>query len=1201
LQTALRGKSFHQQCRKINKLFAIALSQLSKVSLQFEAREFFYPAFRKNKMSIDSPLSEKKENSLFKWRAILLSLLLSLGLVGQAFALISVDFDSGLVVGTSGNVLRVGDVAAVVNLATPEGASFEMSYSALNANPGQLLAPLSGVVGFSRSPNGPFLTSINLSPPQAVDGVDVYIKALATHENFVLRKTISSRFFDSTTLRIHPALPFEGNQTLQFADMRVDDIVPIYATQSSGLSRRYVAYRASPGVFAVQSDNVIGFGTSASGPFTNTLTVASATQGQPLFYLKAKKEQSYNFVREEMSNGTNREFNYFRVSPVTPPPPPPTPIGDSTINATWEEMAVGQIKPVNISIEGGKPNFASVMRLVDSYYNSYTNPSQVVPYIGLSFSPNGPFVSFLDVPFALDGNGNDTTVAVFVKALRKGDGARIYLDGREVKEQSALRVNNTGFGFNMYKAAEFLTNPLNDLSMGGVRDFNIWFSEGPRNISDIYVVSEKLHQQGVADGTNIAPYALFSLSPNGPFTPAVSVPVQSSAQGFGLTQKIYFKPVRPTGTSTTHGLTINTPAALVAKGQGLSVYGHSVLPAPLPYSFTVIGVAVSFGKPTMNLGVGATNTNYVQIENGEPNRVSRVRIESRSGSGLSFGSGSRLTQFPGAIELPITFDATGRGRTADFTVQGITTNSGAAATDNLIAAYVAENNSGYSATADVDIANVVELKIERYAGDSPLDTNPNAGGGLRVYPEKRTPTDTSASFDSVKVTAKLSRPLSGFKLDIRAFDVDDPSSNHADLDLNGKVGNDNRQPITAPFEAGPSEEGVSGITNAAGEFTKIFKLSHQPGDNWRFAATAIGNSGASNIYLNSAYGLNTNVNVGPDGAVVPTSIVMAASPAMASAMLTTWRRLHIERDSMGMVRNNIEQRTIMELRTDSENIWIKVNGGPLEIGRFKGGWVKIFDPTGPIEDSTRRDINAENNQTEIPVPTFGGSETVNSYGLSVGQQIQFGDDDDIHFSWIDNDNKKIDVPMPNIQWMEDSDDHGINLYAAAYIRPTYDLQGNQDDLPFFLNATHSGALSAYPTLEEFVSMTKFDNVIHRRDENFWTVYLLGAFQPPKPSDNDPDGEAYSGGLVYDGISYDGYGSAVYMETSIDLLLEGFNALSAYYDLRNVAVHETAHLLGAEHHEGGLMLHSEGPVPSMKFSEKSLRTMRGITRPTSGEN
>src|SRR5438876_5597665 len=99
--------------------------------------------------------------------------------------------------------------------------------------------------------------------------------------------------------------------------------------------------------------------------------------------------------------------------------------------------------------------------------------------------------------------------------------------------------------------------------------------------------------------------------------------------------------------------------------------------------------------------------------------------------------------------------------------------------------------------------------------------------------------------------------------------------------------------------------------------------------------------------------------------------------------------------------------------------------------------------------------------------------------------------------------------------LQDSDDSRRNKLAPAYIRPTYDLRGESTNVPFVLNMSATAPLgSPNPyTPDNARALFQFDNVATEADPDFWTIYVLNAYQPWLSGDNDPGDESGPDALV----------------------------------------------------------------------------------------
>src|SRR5262249_36738987 len=105
--------------------------------------------------------------------------------------------------------------------------------------------------------------------------------------------------------------------------------------------------------------------------------------------------------------------------------------------------------------------------------------------------------------------------------------------------------------------------------------------------------------------------------------------------------------------------------------------------------------------------------------------------------------------------------------------------------------------------------SVQSVQLVASPANTPLDANPNLGGGLRIFPDKLTPTDPVFR-RYVHVIAKVSSPIPGLSVVFKRFDVDDPSDDPY-IDPNGSRGNDNRDPLP-----GDADVHTTALTDASG-------------------------------------------------------------------------------------------------------------------------------------------------------------------------------------------------------------------------------------------------------------------------------------------------------------------------------------------------------------------------------------------------
>src|SRR5207237_6702424 len=132
--------------------------------------------------------------------------------------------------------------------------------------------------------------------------------------------------------------------------------------------------------------------------------------------------------------------------------------------------------------------------------------------------------------------------------------------------------------------------------------------------------------------------------------------------------------------------------------------------------------------------------------------------------------------------------------------------------------------------------------------------------------------------------------------------------------------------------------GATSFTNADGIAYTYIQASPQPGDNIRIAATAVADPNNSvNTFLDSAQISQYDVTDANGSVLGETGSVTSAG--VATQMLTTWRRLHIERDSLGRVVNNFVSGEIVKTApvSGSTDTILKINQTLHESNRFENG------------------------------------------------------------------------------------------------------------------------------------------------------------------------------------------------------------------------------------------------------------------------
>lgn len=545
---------------------------------------------------------------------------------------------------------------------------------------------------------------------------------------------------------------------------------------------------------------------------------------------------------------------------------------------------------------------------------------------------------------------------------------------------------------------------------------------------------------------------------------------------------------------------------------------------------------------------------FIQVSGHNPGTTLNFQVSSGP-TGIVAFSLSQSGPFTDSITVAVTVGSNGSGQSNVFFIKPLQLGQ---------TTYSACANSTCISPVPIRVIGVASVVFE--AIDSPLDSNPNAGGGMRIFPDRLSEAD-AVQRQAVRVRAVLSDPIQNVNVVFQYFDLDDPSSDDPDLDINGATGNDNRG--SAGFI---STTGQSVKTDASGVATLVFGVSMQPGDNFRIAATCEAELTRPVQYLTGIVVNGINLR-DAEGNQLPTG------RGKITDMLTVWRRVHIETDSMGPVFDNNVNGIIERIQHHTHANTSVLNLDKLTDDRnsFEGGRAVI----GPLGSLGSFEI-VSNSRDRV---TVKGIVPLTALGESF---ILFDDDD---FNKNDGTNPigdtGEDIPAPDTSLLQESDDPAQNVLAPAYIRPIYDLPGNQDDVPFLLNIPDDDTF--------LLASYRFDNS-GRKTSQFWIIYLLNSYQHDSNRDADPENEGAILGIVDDVTDSEpgviGEGASIFVEpvseaTSQEPFGAGCRANAA-------AAHEIGHLFGAEHEDGALM--GSSCSNPLFFSPRSLGKIRSILIP-----
>jgi hypothetical protein len=379
----------------------------------------------------------------------------------------------------------------------------------------------------------------------------------------------------------------------------------------------------------------------------------------------------------------------------------------------------------------------------------------------------------------------------------------------------------------------------------------------------------------------------------------------------------------------------------------------------------------------------------------------------------------------------------------------------------------------------ITVYTVNEVTWETYDSNPLLDWCPKNTGSKRIFPGKQTFNDPSAA-DRKKVTVKatITPAVAGANVYFDWWDVDDPSTDWFPLDTTSTDGFDNKG-------SGESLSATSETTNASGEARVTFTVSMQPGDNFRITASA------SETQLGEVTQFLIDYGNLPSGVIL-------------SRMLTTWRKLWIEQDSMGAVpeigneKNHVAGTASGYEPYDQshDRTWIHLGQNlpaPFDdVNQFKYGIYFTVTKTY----TTRQSTGYESGEDKVKV---SGDPS----GDGVPMNYKLYDDDE--------------TTLPSYPGLGS----WSSVYEDAYIELNYLPESYHDEVTFYRNL-HSDDVS--------LGWGDWNNSYDCPSQsNFWTTLVVSLFQPQTIKDFDPDTESYICGQTV----LVGNESGIYLETIRD--------------------------------------------------------------------
>jgi len=467
-----------------------------------------------------------------------------------------------------------------------------------------------------------------------------------------------------------------------------------------------------------------------------------------------------------------------------------------------------------------------------------------------------------------------------------------------------------------------------------------------------------------------------------------------------------------------------------------------------------------------------------------------------------------------------------------------------------------------------------------------VDDNPdpwrNKYVGKRIFPDNTE--DDPAGNMRRELNVKVSAPGHPNQVVyLKVFDPDDPSSINDPggiLDPNGDIGGDNIIGATLTdsfgwFRPGDSYE-FELLLDSNGKGQVEFIVNQQPGNNYRVAVT----SEKDHLAVLQV------ANPSAPGFVTADDQQVVGFNGKLSPLLTVWRKLHMEVDSMAAGPFLPENKESPDRIVATGHHWEKdYFGGDVlhlstnlteDINFYSGGYIKAGNVALMIWTNGANTITIDNR--------FFGAATSDQKNLFIGP-IEIYDDDDL---WVE---EKL---LPNWTLITP----GVKkTYSQAYIDIVERKINPNKSIPFE-NYSHYIPWFGF-------GPTSLNNSADYRDDShgFWSHFIIAAYQPPKAEANDPGGGQVGGteGItVWGSLTWYEF-SAVFLETIrdtwIDLKFENSINTTLQDRIDMVVAHEIGHEPGhksenAVHLEPGLMNKFE---QTPDISAKSIRRFRQTPR------
>jgi len=444
---------------------------------------------------------------------------------------------------------------------------------------------------------------------------------------------------------------------------------------------------------------------------------------------------------------------------------------------------------------------------------------------------------------------------------------------------------------------------------------------------------------------------------------------------------------------------------------------------------------------------------------------------------------------------------------------------------------------------NLTVCGIKSVDFEKYMDNTDLDANPNQGGGKRIFPDKQTYGDESPDRRKVRVVATYIGPvLENRHVYFKSFDVDDPSTSTV-IDTNGNVGNDNHPPGAGTLSP------VEIVTDGDGKARVTLTVGMAPGDNYRVAAS-LDSTKVQEPYLTQTM---ADTDAPPPGVVF-------------SPMLTVWRKLHVELDSMEAVLTSGAEQNQVVGTADSYAYNSGTNETTVDLGQdLDDCWEE--DKASHFENGSYTPSGASSYTPLRTIGHYGDDDLVVQGNCSLSKDYVLRDDDSFTL-------------LPRLP------DTGLlnSVFDDCYILCVNDAPGSNDDVPFKRNLGGQTTNSADVLAAADIGSDSYEA------DDYWAAYILSGYQLGYDYDRDPDAEGGPAG----GTDQDHYQASVVVLENIRDAATYVPGLDATILEQQTVVHEIGHqILESGAHTPATIMNALLPVQSSqcKFSDADIHSIR----------